>query len=650
MHIPDGYLGPQTYAPAFAVMAAFWAAGNARLKQTLRLKQVPLLALGAAFSFVIMMFNVPIPGGSTGHAIGAVLIAILLGPWAAMLAVSLALIVQALLFGDGGITAIGANCVNMAVICPFAGWGVYRLIAGSAPVQSARHWLGGAVGGYLGLSLAALATGIEFGIQPLLAHDAAGRALYCPFGLSIAVPAMTITHLLAFSLIEGVVTALVIVYLQRTAPAMLPASGVAASQPMSAARRLALGLGLLVLLAPLGLYLPAKFHAGAAWGEWSATEIKAEIARYSGGREAYVPAGMRAAEEHGWHAPFPDYNLPGHATVPLSSLSLSYLLSGVLGVLGIGGLVLLLKRTIAQEEDAGLAAVRDNTATRTRPGGRNLVRRALGSFAHLLAELLANDAIANRPGVLQRIDPRAKVIGLLGLIVVVTLVQRPSTLALAYGGCLALAALSRIPARRVAQVWLAVPLFSAAIMLPALLNVVTPGAALLTLWRFTATHLGPWALPPTLTITDAGLLVAGRFVLRTAVCVTLALLLTTTTRSHQLFRGLRALGVPKLFIMLLSMMERYLTVFVRAAEEIHLAKISRAITMSELRREQAWVAAGMGALFRRTQSLGNSVYLAMVSRGYTGEAYLLDEPRWQFTDAAFLLLAVGVAALLLLLR
>ena len=87
--------------------------------------------------------------------------------------------------------------------------------------------------------------------------------------------------------------------------------------------------------------------------------------------------------------------------------------------------------------------------------------------------------------------------------------------------------------------------------------------------------------------------------------------------------------------------------FVRAAEEIHLAKISRSITMTDIRREQAWVAAGMGALFRRTQSMGNAVYLAMVSRGYTGEIYILDEPRWQVTDWAFLMIAAGFAAVML---
>jgi cobalt/nickel transport system permease protein len=158
MHIPDGYLGPETYLPAYAVMTGFWALASARLRRALRLRQVPLLALGAAFTFVIMLFNLPIPGGTTGHAVGAVLVAIVLGPWAACIAVSLALILQALLFGDGGITAIGANCLNMAVVMPFVGWGVYRLVAGSSPAQSRRQWLGAALGGYAGLRPAARST------------------------------------------------------------------------------------------------------------------------------------------------------------------------------------------------------------------------------------------------------------------------------------------------------------------------------------------------------------------------------------------------------------------------------------------------------------------------------------------------------------
>ncbi len=221
MHIPDGYLGPQTYIATYAAAAPFWIAASRKLNKTLRSRQVPILALGAAFSFLIMMFNVPIPGGTTGHAVGAVLVAVLLGPWAACMAVSVALLVQALLFGDGGITCYGANCLNMAVIMPFVGYGVYRLIAGNSGAKSTRRWLAAAIGGYVGINIAALAAGFMFGIQPLIAQDSAGHALYAPYPLKVALPAMASEHLLVFGVVEAVVTALVVMYLQRTDVSLL---------------------------------------------------------------------------------------------------------------------------------------------------------------------------------------------------------------------------------------------------------------------------------------------------------------------------------------------------------------------------------------------------------------------------------------------
>ena len=129
MHIPDGYLGPATCGVFYAVMLPIWTLASKIVKKTLKAKQVPMLAIGAAFSFVIMMFNVPIPGGSTGHAVGGVLVAVLLGPWAACIAITVALLIQALLFGDGGIMTMGANCFNMAFILPFVGYYTYRLIS-----------------------------------------------------------------------------------------------------------------------------------------------------------------------------------------------------------------------------------------------------------------------------------------------------------------------------------------------------------------------------------------------------------------------------------------------------------------------------------------------------------------------------------------
>jgi cobalt/nickel transport system permease protein len=223
MHIPDGYLGPITCVAGFVAMAPVWAIASSKVKKTLQAKQVPLLAIGAAFSFVIMMFNVPIPGGTTGHAVGAVLVAILLGPWAATIAVSVALVIQALLFGDGGITAIGANCFNMAFVLPFVGYGIYRIISGNSPVTSVRRVVAAGIGGYIGLVVASMCAGIEFGIQPLLHHTASGQALYCPYGLNIAVPAMVGEHLLIFGWVELIATALVVKYLQKQEPTLLQA-------------------------------------------------------------------------------------------------------------------------------------------------------------------------------------------------------------------------------------------------------------------------------------------------------------------------------------------------------------------------------------------------------------------------------------------
>jgi cobalt/nickel transport system permease protein len=208
----------------YAVMLPIWAAASKIVKKTLKARQVPLLAIGAAFSFVIMMFNVPIPGGTTGHAVGAVLAAILLGPWAACIAVTVALVIQALLFGDGGVTAIGANCFNMAFIEVFTGYYLYKLISGASLITSNRRVIAAGVAGYAALNIAALSTAVMFGIQPLLHKTSSGQALYCPYGLNVAIPAMLGEHLLIFGWVEAIITALVVKYLQKQDPSLLEAA------------------------------------------------------------------------------------------------------------------------------------------------------------------------------------------------------------------------------------------------------------------------------------------------------------------------------------------------------------------------------------------------------------------------------------------
>ena len=221
MHIPDGYLGPQTYAPLFGVMVPLWSWASRHVRRALPSRHVPLLALGAAFTFVVMMINVPAPGGTTGHAAGATLVAIVLGPWAAVIAVSMALLVQAFLFGDGGVTALGANCFNMAFVMPMVGYGVYRLISAGAAVTARRRVVAAAIAGYVSLNVAALCTAVEIGLQPWLAHRADGTPLYCPYSLQVTVPVMAAEHVLVFGWIEAAVTGLVVAYLMKNDPSLL---------------------------------------------------------------------------------------------------------------------------------------------------------------------------------------------------------------------------------------------------------------------------------------------------------------------------------------------------------------------------------------------------------------------------------------------
>lgn len=326
MHIPDGYLGPQTYGALYGVMLPIWYLASRKVKEALKFKHAPLLALASAFSFVIMMFNIPAPGGSTGHAVGGALIAVVLGPWQALMSITVALVIQSLLFGDGGVTAIGANCFNMAFVMPFTAYFIYWLIRGNADASNKRSLIAGFIAGYLSLNIAAALTAVEFGIQPFIARGADGIPLYCPYPLSITIPAMAFEHLLVFGWIEGTVTALVLSYISRTEPALI-AEGVKL-------KSLWIGLAVLILLTPLGLI--AK---GTAWGEWSAEELKKIL--------GFIPQGI---ERLGgiWSSLFGDYSIAGF-NGPLFS-GLGYILSAIIGVAVITAITFILGRFLFAKE------------------------------------------------------------------------------------------------------------------------------------------------------------------------------------------------------------------------------------------------------------------------------------------------------------
>jgi cobalt/nickel transport system permease protein len=337
MHIPDGYLSPATCTALYGASAPFWYAALRRVKKALHTRLIPQLSLFAAFSFVIMMFNLPLPGGTTGHAVGIGLAAVVLGPWAAMLAVSVAIVVQALFFGDGGITAIGANCFNMAIMGALVAFGVYRLVAGRSAASSRRRAAAAGIAGYCAVNVSALLAAVEFGIQPLLYKDAAGAPLYCPYPFSVAIPAMMLGHLTIAGIAEAFVSAGVVAFLERSgSAAMAPAfdGRAACARSPRTLRPLWAALALLLVLTPLGI-----LAAGTAWGEWMASDYANPAARaqmtassFAQAPPARAPQGLARLSSI-WTAPFARYAPP-----VVRNASFGYLLSAMFGA----GLIVLI--------------------------------------------------------------------------------------------------------------------------------------------------------------------------------------------------------------------------------------------------------------------------------------------------------------------
>ena len=337
MHIPDGYLSPSTCATLYAGALPFWYVALRGVKRQLYTRFVPLLSVFSAFSFVIMMFNLPLPGGTTGHATGVGLAAVVLGPWAGMLALSIALFIQAVFFGDGGVTTLGANCFNIAIAGSLVAGAVYRLLAGRSPLVSPRRLFAAGMAGYFGINVAALLTAVEFGVQPLWFHDAAGVPLYAPYSLGVAIPAMMIGHLTFAGFAEFLITAGAVAYLQRTDPALLskaaPGPLGIPGDAVSSARTLWAGLAVLMVLTPLGL-----LAVGSAWGEWASKDFhdpqaRQEIAAASQGvvPPQTAPSGLKRLSSV-WTAPIPDYAPP-----ILKNPSFGYVMSAMLG----SGIILL---------------------------------------------------------------------------------------------------------------------------------------------------------------------------------------------------------------------------------------------------------------------------------------------------------------------
>jgi len=204
LHIPDGFLDIEIAALFYILTIVAVAYSAYKVRSELDDSKIPLMGIVAASIFAAQMLNWPIPGGTSAHFVGGALAGILLGPFAGCLAMASVILVQGLVFGDGGITALGANTWNMAVVDVFIGYYTYRAIS-----SKFNKSVGALIAGWLGITLAALFAGFEVGVSEGFIY-----------GLSITLPVMGIWHGI-LGIIEGIVTSASVSYVASSRPDVL---------------------------------------------------------------------------------------------------------------------------------------------------------------------------------------------------------------------------------------------------------------------------------------------------------------------------------------------------------------------------------------------------------------------------------------------
>jgi len=314
VHIPDGFLDAKTAAATGVLAAAGLGVALAGVRRALPPRRVPLIGLAAAFVFAAQMLNFPVAGGTSGHLVGAVLAAVLLGPSAAVVVMSAVLILQCLMFADGGVTALGANIFNMALVATGVGYAVYRLLVRVA-------------GGSLRARLFATAFAAWCSTVAGAVVCAGQLALSGTVAWGAVFPAMAGVHML-IGLGEALITTLVVAAVARARPELL--AGQDAPRPGSrygllAAQGAIVALGLVIFVAP--------FASG--WPD--GLERVASVLRF----------GHRAAAAHSW-APLADYGVRG-----LRSPVLSTVVAGGVGTVVAFGLAWVLAAILAPRPTGG---------------------------------------------------------------------------------------------------------------------------------------------------------------------------------------------------------------------------------------------------------------------------------------------------------
>ncbi|GAB4248881.1 MAG: energy-coupling factor ABC transporter permease [Acidobacteriota bacterium] len=259
LHIPDGFLSLPVAGGGWVLSLLLVAWALRRTQQVLGEAVVPLFGILAAFVFAAQVVNFPIVGGTSGHLLGAALAAVLLGPWAAVVVLSTVVLVQAVLFQDGGLLALGCNLLNMAVLAPLSAHVVYRVVG----VSPGWRGVAAVLAGWLSVMVSAAATGAELvwsGTFPAAVTLPALLGVYAVVGLG-----------------EGLITAAVLAFLRRNRPALLERSLVVERDAAASVATMGVAATLgVILLAPLASEAPDGLEkvaeqagvVGAAWEPW----------------------------------------------------------------------------------------------------------------------------------------------------------------------------------------------------------------------------------------------------------------------------------------------------------------------------------------------------------------------------------------------
>lgn len=197
MHIPDGFVAPHFYVPAYGVVVSFALYSFNKFKEKAGEKTLPYVASLAAFAFVLSSIAVPIPGGTSVHGIGVAPIAILFGPAVSFITYSIVLLIQALIFREGGITTFPINSIAMGIVGSYSACILFKLLGkGKFSIF---------ISGFVSVLLSASVIALILGLQPVLFKDPQGKPLYFPFGFNVVFPAILIPHIVV-GIAEGVLT------------------------------------------------------------------------------------------------------------------------------------------------------------------------------------------------------------------------------------------------------------------------------------------------------------------------------------------------------------------------------------------------------------------------------------------------------------